>query len=147
MKKKRVPFVKDAVIKNLNNTNIGINKNIINYIGEKVQILEYTNLYNSRNNVKVKTLDGTEFWVSYLDLKELSIGIEMNIYQLEKELQVQVNLKMDEIYDFIKKIIWDINRNKYKKYDEFIEYLCDTYGITEQLIFEIYFLFDGGECH
>jgi len=127
---------KDCRIKlyRLKYTNIGINEKIPSYLGKTGKIKEnYKNLNFCANNVLIEMDDGFSFWVSYKDLIDLSIGVNMTFNEVQKILN-NINPEGDSIktalniyYDFLKGISEKEIASKYK---------IDIY-----LIPEIYFLF------
>ena len=115
-------------------TNIGINKKINDYIGQTGKIKEnYKNLNFCKNNVLVEMDDGFSFWVSYKDLIDLSVGVNLTFNQVQKILNKNnpnknsVKESLNIYYDFLKGIP---EKEISKKYN------IDIY-----LISEIYFLF------
>jgi len=117
-------------------TNIGINKKILDYVGKTGKIKEnYRNLNFCENNVFVEMDDGFSFWVSYKDLIDLSIGVNLTFNQVQKILH-QTDPKKNPVkkalniyYDFLKGVP---EKEISKKYN------IDIY-----LIAEIYFLLKG----
>jgi hypothetical protein len=127
---------KDCRIKlfRLKYTNVGINEKIPSYLGKTGKIKEnYKNLNFCTNNVLVEMEDGFSFWVSYKDLLDLSVGVNLTFNEIQKILGKDdsntnsVKTALNIYYDFLKGVPEKEIANKYK---------IDIY-----LIPEIYFLF------
>ena len=65
MRIKRVPYCKKAKFNSIKYTQIGANKKLVNYVGQNITIIKYSNLYNSINNVYVQPQNGNPFWCNY----------------------------------------------------------------------------------
>lgn len=143
MRVKRVPYCKTANFYRISYTHVGANKKIPKYIGQSVNIIKYSNLYNSTNNVYVRTSTGYTFWCNYKDLKDVEIGLKLDIKGLEKILTKQLGTKVsniNEVYAIIFKILWEIEYSTLK-FDKLLENICSKFNITKEIILEIYFLF------
>jgi len=143
MRVKRVPYCKTANFYRISYTQVGANKKISKYIGQTVNIIKYSNLYNSTNNVYVQTSTGYTFWCNYKDLKDIEIGLKLDIKGLEKILTKQLGTKVsniNEVYAIIFKILWEIEYSTLK-FDKLLENICSKFNITKEIILEIYFLF------
>ncbi len=143
MRIKRVPFCKTAIFTKSKYTSTGANKKINNYLGKKVRIIKYNNLYNSTNNVYIMTEDGFTFWCNYKDLIDNEVGLLFNINNLEKEMNFKLKDNISnntELYNIIFKIIWEIEYSNLK-FDELLESICTKFNINKEIILEIYFLF------
>lgn len=143
MRVKRVPYCKTANFYRTSYTQLGANKKIPKYIGQTVSILKYSNLYNSINNVFVSTSSGYTFWCNYKDLRDIEIGLNLNIKELEGVMTKILGDKIsnnNELYGIILKILWEIEYSDLK-FDNLLENICSKFGITKAIILEIYFLF------
>jgi len=115
-------------------TNIGINKKINDYVGQTGKIKEnYKNLNFCKNNVLIEMDDGFSFWVSYKDLIDLSVGVNLTFNQVQKILN-----KNDSSQNSVKKSL-NIYHDFLKGISE--KEISEKYNIDIYLIAEIYFLF------
>lgn len=143
MRVKRVPYCKTANFYRISHTQKGANTKLVNYVGQNVNIIKFSNLYNSINNVYVQTEDGYGFWCNYKDLKDIEIGLNLTIKELEIEMSKSLGSMVsnnNELYNIIFKILWEIEYSNLK-FDTLLKDICQKFKITENIILEIYFLF------
>jgi len=137
----RVPYCTKVKFVSVKMTRVGANKRLENYLGETLTILKFHNLHNSINNVYVQAKDGYCFWCNYKDLKDIELGLSMNINKLEREMKKSTGINLDrDLYNTIFRIIWEIEYCNLK-FDIMQDNICTRYKINKNILMEIYFLF------
>jgi len=122
----------------LKNTNVGINKRILNYINKTGIIKEnYRNL--GPNNVLIEMEDNISFWVSHLDIEEIQKGVDLTLKEVLDKIQKSHNISKKDAYNLCKQVFYNL-KNVGTSPDEILEN-SEKFSLPTNIILEIYFLF------